>query len=233
MPARKADLEMIPHAVAVAMAPDSPLKQEVTEHAQRIIAPRMHWLNHLHEAAQAGVARASRYIRGLNDAVAPAPDAPPRRDPGAVTLAQSNRSISLSLQLLRDMDRLTESAYRQAREAAYRRTGERVGPLFWSDTELPQAPQPAAPVPQQAAPTGPSADEVAQALAAVPGYKQLMQQTVSKRTLLSGQEEMARAGLPRRAQVDLARRARQQRWTVDRFTTEVAAAIATSGKYAA
>lgn len=240
MPARKPEREIIPHFVAVGLAPEGELKQQVIAHAERILAVRMRMLELALDTTAAAVAWANRYLRDLSKRPAPGPETPVRRDPSAVTVAQTNRAVALGIRLLHDMDRLRESAYREAREAAYRRTGTRVGPVFWSDAgdDLPPgatAPRaepawsetPPEPVTETAAETAalpvdmnpPAPEQPAEAAETGP-------KTLTKRLVKLGQARMANAGIHRRVQVELARRARQLRWTVEQFNAEIDAAIA-------
>jgi hypothetical protein len=242
MPARKPALDPIPHYAAVNLAPDSPLKQEVIDHAQRIMAVRMHMLELMLKVNDAALVRANDYMLQLLSKPQTPPEGPVRRDPNAVSMAQVNRTLTLGMKILDDMARLREAAYREAREAAYRRTGQRVGPRFWLVDED-QAPAPVQPVtltspwarPQPAPepmpepmpePTTETAPQEVQAQVAQIIAAESSSAPLTKRLIRLGQERMDRHGLPRRAQVDLARMARQQRWSLEKFNAEVDAALA-------
>lgn len=252
MPARKPVNEPIPHFAAVNLAPNSPLKAEVIEHAQRIMAVRMHMLDLALQANSAALERANAFMAELAaKAKSPPPEGPVRRDPNFVSMAQVNRTVTLGMKILDDMERLREAAYREAREAAYRRTGQRVGPRYWlvDDGDVPHmapldplprnlarpAPEPApepAPAPEPEPGPAPELEPVTetaaqvQALAAEIIAAETSSAPLTKRLIKLGQERMARRGLPRRAQVELAHRARQQRWTLEKFNAEVNAAMA-------
>jgi len=213
MPARKPDLPEVPHFQAVQMAPDSELKRQVVEHATRIMAGRQRMLEMDAEVCHAVLTR--YYERSITPPAADA-DKPSTRE---VSVAQALRASSRGGVIRKDMDRLIQSAYQEAREAAYERTGIRVGPRFWpmqeaarkeqAELEKNEPAQQATPAPspnQALARREPNAAEAPR----VDFHK--IQAT--NKYIKFAEEEMLRGGVPKEQCMEVLKICRQEQWSV-------------------
>lgn len=226
MPPRKSERQEVPSYTAVMLAPDSPLKQSVIEHAERSMAVRMKLLQDSLHHSEILLSRGSVYIGAIVQRPPADPDKPRRRDPDAVSYGQYLRAQCRMHATLRDIDRLRESAYHQAREAAFARTLTRVGPRYWTDLDQGQAPPPdnTATAPQAVADLVPDAQaapepqpELAAAPEPQPDAAAAPGPTLTNFYLQYGRDLMTRANVPRKAQVELIRKAKAQRWTLSRY----------------
>lgn len=133
IPARKPELEVVPSWEAVLLAPDTPLKREVVQIAEGLMAAPMAMLQLASDACVLAVQRFQFYMNEvLRKRPAPADaEKPPRRDPDMVSFAQGQRAVTQSMKLREDMNRLREQCYFNARQVVFLRTHKRVGPRFW------------------------------------------------------------------------------------------------------
>ena len=132
MPAAKPKLEVLSSFQAVQIAPDTPLRREVIQRAEALMAPHLAVLQPALAACTLAMQRFDIYLNAvMHNPPPPETDKPRRRDPNAVTYAQGLRAVSLSNRLLDNLERMREQCFRQAREAVYLRTHKRVGPRFW------------------------------------------------------------------------------------------------------
>lgn len=249
MPARQPELEVVPSYNAVLLAPDTPLKREVVALAEQLMAAPMALLSAAVETCARSIQRFHIYLDGVMHKPPLSADAekPAQRDPDMVSFSQGQRALAQAEKLSRDMLRLREQCYRQARETVFLRTHRRVGPRFWptqafdaglapDPTEdglelLPKRMPTAAPgagepeaqaAPGISEPESQAAPGVSQPASAAPDPAQL---PLTNHYLKFGQEQMARAGVSKARQVALIRRARKEGWMVKRFYQETAALV--------
>ncbi|MBX3473440.1 MAG: hypothetical protein KF754_03590 [Planctomycetes bacterium] len=235
MPARKPSLQEMPHFPAVMMAPESPLKQQVVDHANRIMASRMQLLEDSLALSHISIRRATAYINAIVDRPPESPDAQTRRDPHMVSLSQANRAQARLSATMRDIERLREASYQEAREAAYRRTLTRVGPRYWPSEdpdlhpqgEAQESPEVPATLPAPAtAPPELAAPEIAEPApqetpAPTPSAIDYESMPMSNRFYEFGQELMTRYGIPKHRQAQLNRQCKTEQWKLGQYKREI------------
>lgn len=244
MPARKPELEVVPSYNAVLLAPDTPLKREVVALAEQLMAAPMALLAAAVETCARSIQRFHIYLDGVMHRPPLPADAekPARRDPDMVSFSQGQRALAQAEKLSRDIQRLREQCFRQARETVFLRTHRRVGPRFWptqafdaglapdpTEDGLELSPMREADGAQEPpAPTGasePQAEEAPGVSAPVAAAPDPAQMPLTNHYLKFGQDQMARAGVSKARQVALIRRARKEGWKVKRFYQETAALV--------